>query len=305
MSHPVQIQNRPVLCAVFGLALASAVTATSAQAALIEASGSFTINGGTPVTSSDNSDTDSVSASGSGSSADFAAGTSFLTSVDQDGTFSVASGGNISSFGMAPANSYEAEASILFSESLTNTTAFVQEQLVTINLAAGAAEVSNFDFSGSSDALSTKLMLDLSFGSTNVYSSGYQLQNNGGIISRVQLGSDLFVGTENNPIGASNFSWSSQVITIVLGQLNPGTSSTFNYSYGTSSSGSISDAFCDVGEGSVCGSRNNFSDPISFALSTRVVGGPTTSVPEPATGALLGLGLFALLGSRRRLRNSA
>lgn len=304
MSHPIHLQQRPILSAVFGLALASAVTATSAQAALVEVGGTISINGGTVTSYSDSSSTGSVSEVQDQNSMDFSSNASFRTSVDQNGTFSASTSGRIDDFGISPSNQYSTSAYVEFADSLTNSTTVAQEQLVTISLAAGNAQVHEFDSGGAGDILNTELLLDLSFGSTDVYSSGYRLQNRRGNIFGSQTGSDIFAGAQTSAFGLSNFNWDAQVITVVLGTLNPGTSSNFVYRYSSSSFGSISDAFCDSGEGSLCSSGNSFGDPISFAFSTRAVGGPTTSVPEPATGALLGLGLFALIGSRRRLRNS-
>ncbi len=304
MSHPFHLKQRPILCAVFSLALASTITATSAQAAIIQAGGSVTINGTTVASTMDSSNTNSVTENGAGDSADFTTTGSYRTSVDQSGSFLAATSGSINDFGLAPVNNYETQAFVQFSDTLTNNTTVAQEQLVTINLAAGGASVNQFDAFGSLDSLSTDLMLDLSFGASSVYSSGYRLQNTGGTITRSQLGSDTFAGTAGFAFGLEIFEWDAQAITVALGVLNPGTSSNFTYRYNSSSFGSISNGFCDVGEGSLCGSRNSFGDPVSFAFSTRAVGGPPTGVPEPTTGALLGLGLFALVGSRRRLRNS-
>lgn len=304
MSHPIHIQQRPVLCAVFSLALASAVTATSAQAAIIEAGGSVVLNGTTTASTMDSSSTDSVTESGFGDTADFTTTGSYRTTVDQNGSFLAATSGSINNFGSAPVNNYETQAYVQFSDTLTNSTAVAQEQLVTINLAAGGAQVNQFDAFGGSDSLETELMLDLSFGANNVYSSGFRLENVGGTISRTQLGGDTFAGVSSFAFGLEIFEWDAQVITVALGVLNPGASSNFTYRYNSSSFGSISNGFCDVGEGSLCGSRNSFGDPVSFAFSTRAIGGPVNPVPEPTTGALLGLGLFALIGSRRRLRNA-
>lgn len=300
MNHPYQSHHRPALSAVFTLALAAAVATTSAQAALIEAGGEVYINNVSGANSSASSNSGPLAEIGSDDSADFTTSGSFRTAVDQNGTFTASTNGRINNFGNAPVNSFDIQAYTQYSDDLTNNTTVAQEQLVTINLAAGNAQLHTFDSGGAADYLSTSLQLDLSFGAASIYSSGYSLRNRGGNIVGVQTGTDTFLGTTNTAFGLRTFDWDAQVITLVLGTLDPGASSSFTYRYDSQSIGSISNAFCDSGEGSLCVSSNAFGDPVSFAFSTRAVGGPSTSVPEPGTMALLGFGLFALISSRRR-----
>jgi len=200
-----------------------------------------------------------------------------------------------------------------------DTTAHLTQSLVLTNDLGVAADFS-LDFYLYSGILSAYgagnggASYDLSIkqgGSTILFSSAASISNTG-VLTR--SGTRLSGASRSG----SSYAWNDTVVSLDLGTLAAGASTTLNYDLVVTAFGNYSSSSCLMAEGpfstwivlgnstedGACSAKASFGDPfqVNSLIPPVVTASAAGTIPEPLSIGLVGLGLVALASQRRKRR---